>query len=45
MMLDVNVFSVAMIDCIVRVVDGSLIIDVECGGSQVQDTEFSCKGL
>ena len=32
-MLDVNVFSVAVIGRIVRVIDCSLIIDVECGGS------------
>ena len=44
MMLDVNVFSAAVIDRIVRIVDGSLIIDIECGGSQVRDTEFGCKG-
>ena len=43
-MLDVDVFSAAVIDHVVRVVDGSLIIDIECGGSQVQDTKFSCKG-
>ena len=44
MMLDVDVFSAAVIDRVVRVVDGSLIIDVECGGSRVRDTKFSCKG-
>ena len=45
MMLDVNVLSAAMIDHIVRVIDGALVIDVECGWSQVQDSEFACKGL
>ena len=44
-MLDVDVLSAAMIDRIVRVIDGSLAINVECGGSQVWDTKFGCKGL
>ena len=44
MMLDVDVFSAAVIDRVVRIIDGALVIDVKCGGSRVWDAKFSRKG-
>jgi hypothetical protein len=40
MMLYVNVFSAAVINKIVQVIDHTLSIDIEFGGSQVWDADF-----
>ena len=43
-MLYVDMFSAAVINCIDRVIDCALIIDIENSGSEIRDAEFGSEG-